>query len=543
MSTSYRLPSRLGVGCLVVWAACCGSFAHAQFDAQAPEPIGKLRGAVLLHGGGELTDKAAARFLALAGGKEARIVVIFSADAEPAGPAAQEALSLWKGREAASVELVHAASRDEADRPEFAQKFEQATGVWFIDGQQSRIASRYAGTAVEQALLGVLARGGVVGGTGAGAAVLCRAMLAGDASQPEIGQGLDLVPGVVIAEHFLTRQRQPGLMSTLKSRPGLVGLGIDTATTLIVRGRSLEVIGDSCAVVCLAASKSRSERIERLVAGKTADLIALSRAAVARSLPGFPPAELPAPEVPSGTLVIVGGGGMPKGLFERFVELSGGKEAEIVYIPCTESDEVPADARFVESFRRAGAKRATLLHTKDRKKASSDDEFLAPLTTATGIWFGGGRQWNLVDSYANTTAHRLMHGVLARGGAIGGSSAGASIQGDYMPRGDPLGNLNIIAEGYERGLGFLTGVAIDQHFTQRKRHPDMTLLVKTFPQLLGIGLDEATAIVVQKSTAEVVGANRVFVYDAKNPPSGDEDYLSLAAGQKYDLKARKLIEP
>ena len=63
-----------------------------------------------------------------------------------------------------------------------------------------------------------------------------------------------------------------------------------------------------------------------------------------------------------------------------------------------------------------------------------------------------------------------MHDVLERGGVIGGSSAGASIQGDYMPRGDPLGNLNIIAEGYERGLGFITGVAINvdselEHFS------------------------------------------------------------------------------
>ena len=235
---------------------------------------------------------------------------------------------------------------------------------------------------------------------------------------------------------------------------------------------------------------------------------------------------------------------MPKGLMERFVELAGGPEAEIVYIPCTEAEQAPNDARFVDSFRRAGAKQATLLHTKDRKKASDDGEFLAPLKTATGIWFGGGRQWNLVDSYQHTTAHKLMHAVLARGGVIGGSSAGASIQGDYMPRGDPLGNLNIIAEGYERGLGFLEGVAIDQHFSQRMRHADMTLLMKTFPQMLGIGLDEATAIVVQKSTAEVVGANRIHFYDYKHPPTDDDkDYIALGNGQKYDLKASKVMAP
>ena len=112
-----------------------------------------------------------------------------------------------------------------------------------------------------------------------------------------------------------------------------------------------------------------------------------------------------------------------------------------------------------------------------------------------------------------------------------------------MPRGDPLGNLNIIAEGYERGLGFLSGVAIDQHFTQRKRLPDMTLLMKTYPQLLGIGVDEGTAIVVERSLASVVGAGRVHFYDYLHPlPAGDPDHLALTAGQRYDLRARKVLE-
>jgi cyanophycinase len=247
--------------------------------------------------------------------------------------------------------------------------------------------------------------------------------------------------------------------------------------------------------------------------------------------------------VPSGTLILIGGGGMPKGLMERFVELAGGPAAEIVYLPCTEVEEVPREARFIESIRRLGVKQATLVHTKDRAKANRDQEFLAPLKTATGVFFGGGRQWNLVDSYQNTTAHKLIHDVLARGGVIAGSSAGASIQGDYMPRGDPLGNLNIIAEGYERGLGLLCGVAIDQHFTQRKRHADMTLLMKTYPQLLGIGLDESTALVVQKSAAEVVGANHVHFYDYQHPPAdSDKDYVALTAGQVFDLKARKIVD-
>ena len=77
----------------------------------------------------------------------------------------------------------------------------------------------------------------------------------------------------------------------------------------------------------------------------------------------------------------------------------------------------------------------------------------------------------------------------ARGGVIGGSSAGASIQGEYMPRGHPLGNTVMAAEGYERGFGFLPGCAIDQHFFARNRTADMTGLMKKYPQYLGIGID------------------------------------------------------
>ena len=169
----------------------------------------------------------------------------------------------------------------------------------------------------------------------------------------------------------------------------------------------------------------------------------------------------------------------------------------------------------VERLRKAGAKNVTWLHTKDRHRANQDEAFLKPLTEARGVWLGGGRQWNLVDSYQNTKVHQLLHDVLARGGVIGGASAGASIQGDYMPRGNPLGNLEIMAEGYERGLGFVTGIAIDQHFAERDRFADMARLVHAHPQILGIGLDEGTAIIVQKSEARVLGKGSIAVFDAR----------------------------
>ena len=91
------------------------------------------------------------------------------------------------------------------------------------------------------------------------------------------------------------------------------------------------------------------------------------------------------------------------------------------------------------------------------------EAFAAPLKTARGVWFAGGRQWRLVDAYMGTRTQREIEAVLARGGVVGGCSAGATIQGSYLVRGAREGNQIMMAKGYEEGFGYLRGVAIDQH--------------------------------------------------------------------------------
>jgi cyanophycinase len=158
---------------------------------------------------------------------------------------------------------------------------------------------------------------------------------------------------------------------------------------------------------------------------------------------------------------------------------------------------------------------------------------VAPLRTARGVWFEGGRQWRLVDAYLGTRTERELFALLARGGVIGGSSAGATIQGSYLVRGAREGNAVMMAPGYEQGLGFLRNVAIDQHLLARKRQEDMVAVVRAHPQLLGIGIDEGTAIVVHGDRFEVVGASRVAIYEAGKP------YYFLAPGDRFDLAARR----
>ena len=508
--------------------------------AQVPLRPSGIDGALVICGGGKLPDAALDRFVELAGGAKAHLVVIPTASASADKEPPEKLLEHWQARKPASAAVLHTRSRQTADDPKFLEPLKQATGVWFGGGVQSRITEAYLGTGVEKELYALLRRGGVVGGTSAGAAVMSRLMIASGNPEAKTAPGFDLLPGAVIDQHFLKRDRSKRLLGVLEKNPGLVGFGIDEGTALVVRGRQLRVLGDSAVTVCLAGTKERPARTTELKPGTAADLTALRRAAGARAEAPFPPKEAPVPEVPRGSLVIVGGGGMPDDVTKKFIELAGGPEALVVVLP-TASDPVPPNAGggFLQ---KAGAKNVKVLPARELKDVE-DPKNLEILKEAKGVWFGGGRQWRFVDAYEGTKAHELFRDVLRRGGVIGGSSAGATIQGDYLCRGSPLNNTEMMCEGYERGLGFLPGVAIDQHFAQRKRFADMTALMKAYPQLLGLGIDEATALVVQGHVGQVMGRGQVHFYDRRKPAEdGKPDYESVKAGGRYDLKERKAFE-
>jgi cyanophycinase len=173
---------------------------------------------------------------------------------------------------------------------------------------------------------------------------------------------------------------------------------------------------------------------------------------------------------------------------------------------------------------------------------AEDPAVLDLLRRAGGVWFTGGRQWRIVDAFTNTAAERLLHEVLKRGGAVGGSAAGASVLAGYLVRGNPLSNKPIMGEGYEEGFGLLPGAAVDPHFSQRQRFADMEELKQAYPQLVGLGLDEGTAIIVQGHEFEVIGRNRVCVFAREQPAaSGEQNFDVLAAGDRYDLRERVRI--
>lgn len=244
-----------------------------------------------------------------------------------------------------------------------------------------------------------------------------------------------------------------------------------------------------------------------------------------------------------GALVIVGGGrnAMPE-ILTRFVALAGGLSAPIVIIPTAAEEEFPGPyAPHVEDFMAVGAHDVQVLHTRDPQVADTD-AFLAPLQRAQGIWFVGGRHWRLADAYLGTRAHAEFQALLARGGVIGGTSAGATIQGSFMVRGDTAGN-QIVVGDHTEGFGFLRNVTIDQHHLKRNRHFDLIEVIQERPALLGIGIDEDTAIVVTGDQFEVIGQSYVAIYDHEKMVGPRGHFYFLAPGDRFDLAARAVIPP
>ncbi len=258
--------------------------------------------------------------------------------------------------------------------------------------------------------------------------------------------------------------------------------------------------------------------------------------------------------VPNGTLMIVGGE-ITTSLRRRFVELAGGEDPEIVCIP-TALPHGKLSGWCRRFFREAGVPKANrvVLHTRKSKKADRKF-FTGPLRTADAVWFTGGRQWRLVEAYAGTRTLEAFHNVLERGGVIGGTSAGASIQGSFLVRGDPKSK-KIVVGKYTEGFGFLPNSAIDQHLRARNREEDLVGVVKERPDLLGIGIDEGTAAIVQGDTLRVVGEGLVAIYDPERTEAtrgiggqqqrenrearpGEKGYFFLQPGDRFDLQMRK----
>lgn len=229
-------------------------------------------------------------------------------------------------------------------------------------------------------------------------------------------------------------------------------------------------------------------------------------------------------------------------MMRRFVDLAGGSgNARILVIPLASGEPADSSAYLVTEFRVLGADARLLSPTR----SSADSDSLSALADQfTGIWFGGGDQIRITHAILGTKFHRALVRRYREGAVIGGTSAGAAIMSDSMltgsqrPPGDTLGYYgdtysNVMRRGIEivPGLGFIPGTIIDQHFIRRERHNRLLSVVLERPTMVGIGIDEATALIVKPDgEMEVFGRSAAAIYDARRASVTGQSAPLLGAG-------------
>jgi cyanophycinase len=263
---------------------------------------------------------------------------------------------------------------------------------------------------------------------------------------------------------------------------------------------------------------------------------------------------------PRGHLLIIGGGDRTEEMMRSFVELAARhRSGKIVIFPMASSVPQEVGAEQAGEFKKAGAK-SVEFYVLTREEAL-DERNLKILEDAGGVFFSGGVQSRLTDVLLNTPIQERLCQIYEEGGIIGGTSAGAAVMSEVMITGDEKRK---VEEGHEfetieagnivttPGLGFVKTAIIDQHFVVRKRHNRLISVIAEHPSLLGVGIDEDTAILVERDTSfEVLGRTSVIVLDAEDSSimataSGALRIIGmkihvLVAGDRFDLKMRKAM--
>ncbi len=533
-----RCGARIGLAVLAMFVVMMTAECRGQvFEISAKGPE---KGALVICGGGTLPEPLRAKVVELAGGEFARIAVISSASQIADLPDVEIYVAWWRRQKLAEFTILHTRSREVANSEAFVEPLKRATGVWFLGGNQAWLIDTYSGTRTETEMHNLLERGGVIGGTSAGAAVMSKLMIRRGSPNLELGRGFNFLDGAVIDQHFVRRQRQDRLLKVVEQHPELVGLGIDEGTALLVQGRRLTVLGESEVRICFARTESREPLVESIRAGDEADLGLLSQIAAARvQQPSRTFVENSTPQVNDGTLVIVGGDAVPTAATERFVAAAGGAEATVAFVSLDGEETKKADEEFMEGLRRLGVKNIQRVQVNSRKQAN-DPQILALLKTVRGVWLSGAQPHKFVDACLGTVVEQLCHDLLRRGGVIGGTAAGGLVQGDVLLKASPAPLKRMLVGGYDRGFGFFPGVAISQSSQRGETLAEMTQLKQEHPQVVGLGIEGSTAMIVRGHMLEVVGENQVSVFDGRSPSERASPAM-LHAGDRYNFKDHELL--
>ena len=237
-----------------------------------------------------------------------------------------------------------------------------------------------------------------------------------------------------------------------------------------------------------------------------------------------------------GKLLIIGGAEDKKGeckILKSFVQESGGRESHITVL--TAATEYPRQVgdEYHALFLELGAQKVQVLDVLDRSQANTQG-ITEQFEKSTGVFFTGGDQLRITGMLGGTLLGRMLQQLYEQGVIIAGTSAGASVMSDTMIVGGEAGTPKKNTLTMAPGLGLLRSVVIDQHFAQRGRIGRLLSAISQNPYVLGVGIDEDTAILVQSDARfTVVGSNTVTVVDAS--PSTTTNASETTPGQPLVL--------
>lgn len=213
-----------------------------------------------------------------------------------------------------------------------------------------------------------------------------------------------------------------------------------------------------------------------------------------------------------GRLIAVGGGGTTDAIVARAIELAGGPKARMLIVPQASGAD-DAGAKSLEFWREKGLTDVRVLDLKDRAAA------IAEIEAASFVWMPGGDQNRLMKALADAGVVDAIRARFRAGALVGGTSAGAAVLSARMIKGGESADLtNVRAGGTEivDGLGLWPDALVDQHFLKRQRFNRLLAAVLDRPELVGVGIDERTAVVLHPDGAcEVIGEGGVLVVDAR----------------------------
>ena len=219
-----------------------------------------------------------------------------------------------------------------------------------------------------------------------------------------------------------------------------------------------------------------------------------------------------------GVLLIIGGNEDKAGdctILKKFVELAGEREARIAIL--TTATELPEEVgrEYQTIFNQLGAEQVDIIHIADRLQAS-EKQIGHSFAEYTGIFFTGGDQLRLTSILGGSTVNQEIVAGFKRGAVIAGTSAGASVMSQIMiVGGDSSETPKKSSISLAQGMGLLECVVIDQHFAQRGRINRLLAIVAQNPNVLGIGIDEDTALLVKGNKCSVIGSQTVTIVDGR----------------------------